>query len=419
MTQLYFPQVAVLGPFETSVGVINNANSAVILTFSVFKSDGSLYGTENLQNNPVTRNLTSGEMLVGDLVSLFGFSGEDLLDGWLQVESSSPAMIGFLTYGTPSTGSAATVTPSRLGQDRAIFSHLETGQGFFTGLAVLNPGQLAANVQTVVLTKTGEIVGNSSTVLQPGQRFSQLVDQLVPEAQGQSGGLIFLKSDVPVYASSLFGSNDGQVLANIPPQLAPAGYDPGVTPLEITPALAVVQPNQTWNFQVVGDGENAIWRVNGFEGGTATQGEIAMDGTYMAPVQVPSPRVVTVSAEVDNQTAAASMDVLEKETLLTSSLIVQSVVYLSSLEKLYTAELEVIGSFGEGPNPADQRPTQTVTNSEIFEVTPGGVKTSLASFVEISQMISYTATNGKDFLLLADKFFDVVWLLNPTTGDSF
>jgi internalin A len=424
LTQLYFPQVAVLGPFGTSVGVINNASSAVILTFSVFQPDGSLYDTQNLLNNPVTRNLTSGEILVEDLVSLFGFSGENLLDGWLQVESSSPAVTGFLTYGTPSTGSAATVTPSRLGQNRAIFSHLETSQGFFTGLAVLNPGQLAANVQTVVLTKTGELVGNSSTVLQPGQRFSQLIDQLVPEAQGQSGGLIFLKSDVPVYASSLFGSNDGQVLANIPPQLAPVGFDPGGTPLEITPALAVVQPNQTWNFQVVGEVENAIWKVNGFEGGTATLGEISMDGTYMAPVQVPSPRVVTVSAEVDNQTAAASVDVLEKETLLTSSLIVQSVVYLSSLEKLYTAELEIISFSGEGPQPADQRPTQTFIDSTIFEVAPGGVKTSLGFFGEISQMISYTATNGKEFLLLTEKdsgsFNDGrVYRLDPTTGDRF
>ena len=319
LTQLYFPQMAVLGEFETSVGVINNSTQAVILTFSVFKPDGSLYGTENLQNNPVTRSLNPGEILVEDLVPLFGFSGEDRLDGWLQVESSSPAMTGFLTYGIPSTGLAATVTPSRLGQRRAIFSHIETSQGFFTGLAVLNPGQLAANVQTVVLTKTGEVVGNSSTVLQPGQRFSELIDQLVPEAQGQSGGLIFLKSDVPVYASSLFGSNDGQVLANIPPQLAPTGFNPGVTPLEITPALAVVQPNQTQSFQVVGDPMNTIWKVNGFEGGTATHGAIAMDGTYTAPSQVPLPRVVTISAEVDNQTVAASVDILEKETLLTVS----------------------------------------------------------------------------------------------------
>ena len=146
LTQLYFPQMAVLGPFQTSVGVINNANQAVILTFSVFKPDGTLYDTQNLQDNPVTRSVNPGEILVEEMVSLFGFMGEDLLDGWLQVESSSPAVTGFLTYGTPSTGSAATVTPSRLGQDRAIFSHIETSQGFFTGLAILNPGQLAATV---------------------------------------------------------------------------------------------------------------------------------------------------------------------------------------------------------------------------------------------------------------------------------
>ena len=417
LTQLYFPQMAVLGPFDTSVGVINNSNQAVILTFNVFQPDGTLYGTEDLQNNPVTRNLAPGEILVEELVSLFGFSGEALLDGWLQVESSSPAVTGFLTYGTPSTGSAATVTPNRLGQDRALFSHLETSQGFFTGLAILNPGQLAATVQTVVLTKMGEVVGTSNSVLQPGQRISQLITQLIPETEGQSGGLIFLKSDVPVYASSLFGSNDGQVLANIPPQLAPEGFDPGVTPLEITPALAVVQPDQTQSFQVVGDGERAIWRVNGFEGGTASQGAIATDGTYTAPSEVPLPRVVTVSAEVANQAAAASVDILEKETLLTSLTVIQSVVYLGSLEKLYTAELTMLSSTGEGPKPANQSPTQDNVDSEVFEVVPGPVKTSLADFTgeEISKMISYTAANGQELLLLAANTSGKVIRLDPIT----
>ena len=417
LTQLYFPQMAVLGPFQTSVGMINNSNQAVILTLSVFQPDGTLYDTENLQNNPVARNLDPGEILVEEMVSLFGFMGEDLLDGWLQVESSSPAVTGFLTYGTPSTGSAATVTPSRLGQDRAIFSDIETSQGFFTGLAILNPGQLAATVQTVVLTKTGQVVGNSSTVLQPEQRISRLINQLVPEAQGQSGGLIFLKSDVPVYASSLFGSNDGLVLANIPPQVAPEGYDPGVTPLVITPPLAVVQPDQMRSFQVVGNPENITWKVNGFDGGTLTQGTIALDGTYTAPSEVPLPRVVTVSAEVDNQTAAASVDVLEKETLLTSLSIVQSVVYLGSLQQFYTAELTVLGSSGEGSQPAGQRPAQASVDSEIFEVAPGPVKTSLASFSddEISKMIAYTATNGQEFLLLAAKTSGKVIRLDPAT----
>ena len=270
----------------------------------------------------------------------------------------------------------------------------------------------------MVLTKTGQVVGNSSTVLQPGQRISQLINQLVPEAQGQSGGLIFLKSDVLVYASSLFGSNDGLVLANIPPQVAPDSYDPGVTPLEITPVLAVVQPDQIQSFQVVGDGENAVWKVNGFAGGTPTQGTIAMDGTYTAPSEVLLPRVVTVSAEVDNQTAAASVDVLEKETLLTSLSIVQSVVYLGSLQQLYTAELTVLGSSEAGSQPADQRPAQDSFDSEIFEVAPGPVKTSLASFSgdEISKMISYTANNGQEFLLLAAKTSGKVIRLDPATG---
>ena len=120
---------------------------------------------------------------------------------------------------------------------------------------------------------------------------------------------------------------------------------------------------------------------------------------------------------MDNQTAAASVDVLEKETLLTSLSIIQSVVYLGSLQQLYTAELTVLGSSGEGSQPAGQRPAQASVDSEIFEVAPGPVKTSLASFSddEISKMIAYTATNGQEFLLLAAKTSGKVIRLDPAT----
>ena len=143
-------------------------------------------------------------------------------------------------------------------------------------------------------------------------------------------------------------------------------------------------------------------------------------GPTTAPSQVPLPRVVTVSAEVDNQTAAASVDILEKETLLTSLSIVQSVVYLGSLQQLYTAELTVLGSSGEGPQPTDQRPAQDSFDSEIFAVAPGPVKTSLADFSgeEISKMIAYTSSNGQEFLLLAAKTSGKVIRLDPTTQQN-
>ena len=109
------------------------------------------------------------------------------------------------------------------------------------------------------------------------------------------------------------------------------------------------------------------------------------------------------------------MDILEKESLLTSTSIVQSVVFLGSQQKLYTAELTVLGSSGEGPQPAAQTPAQGSFDSEIFEVEVGSVKTTLADFSneEISKMISFEASSGKEFLLVAAKTSGRIIRLDP------
>ena len=423
LTHLYFPQMLELGGVQTSVGVVNNSDQAVILTFTAFKKDGTLFGTEDLKNNAVTEALNPGAILVRDLKTLFGFSGSEIRDGWLQVESSSPAVTGYLTYELPDSGAAATVTPNQAGQTRGIFSHIATIEGLFTGVAVLNPGQLVANVRIVAVKKDGTVLGSTSVLLQPGQRISELLGEdppgLIPEAAGQGDGYVFISSDLPVYLTSLFG--DLNVFSNIPPQQSPEGFDPaaGIPILEINPSLAIVQPSGLKAFQVEGVMGSAVWSVNGDPGGNSTVGTIDDQGNYTAPAQVPeeSP-TVTVSATVDNQTAGASLDILDKQALFSSVSIVQSVVYLGSLQNLYTAELTILSGSGSGAEPAQTDPAQDVVDSEIFTVPAGLVKSTLANFPneEIAKMISFEASNEEEFLLLAAKTTGRVLRLDPTNG---
>ncbi|MDA2932822.1 hypothetical protein MYX82_00610 [Acidobacteria bacterium AH-259-D05] len=116
---------------------------------------------------------------------LFGFLGEETREGWLQVEATSESVNGFIRYGIPDTGSLASATGSAQGLKRAIFSHIATANGFFTGVAILNSGQLATNVRVLAITPLGEVQGSFNTVLQPGERLSKTIDQLIPEAAGQ------------------------------------------------------------------------------------------------------------------------------------------------------------------------------------------------------------------------------------------
>ena len=182
-----------------------------------------------------------------------------------------------------------------------------------------------------------------------------------------------------------------------------------------------MQPNGVKPFQVVGEGQGAIWSVNSTPGGDSTVGTIDDQGTYTAPAQVPEEsRTVSVSATVGSQTAGASLDILDKEALFTSVSIVQSVVYLGSLQNLYTAELSILSGSGSGSQPAAVDPAQGSTDSEIFTVPSGFAKQTLAQFPneEISKMISFTASDDNEYLLLAAKTSGKIIRLDPSNGST-
>ncbi|MFQ5739796.1 MAG: DUF5719 family protein [Acidobacteriota bacterium] len=242
LNTIFFPQLAVLTPFETQLVLGNYGAENAILTLSAHQPDGTLYGGDRLRSNPVTRVLEGGQALREDVVEMFGFFGDETLEGWIDVQSTSQTINGSLSYANSSSGSLAAVTTLAKGSTEAVFSHLATSLGFFTGVAILNPGSLAANVRLVALLPDGTILGSFATTIQPRHRLSRLISDLIGEAADQGGGWVFVRSDVPVYLTSLFGTLDGKVLANIPPQSVPSSFQPDLDlpRLTVDPPLVVV-----------------------------------------------------------------------------------------------------------------------------------------------------------------------------------
>ena len=65
---------------------------------------------------------------------------------------------------------------------------------------------------------------------------------------------IWVKSDVPIYLTSIFGSLASGVFANIPPQQAPTLFEPDSDSEEIRlkPPLAILEPGSLQSFEVEG-----------------------------------------------------------------------------------------------------------------------------------------------------------------------
>jgi len=420
LTSLYFLQLSVLGPNKTQLGVVNYSDVPVILTISAYKPDGSLYDAAYLKNNPVTRTLVVGGSLREDVASMFGFSGTQSLDGWLLVRSTSDAINGYITCANASTGAAAAVASSAQGPTRAIFSHIAAASPFSTGLSLLNSGTLASNVRVLALKPTGEILGTFDTVLQPNQRFNKSVGtaDLLPEAAGQTGGFLWVKSDLPIYMSCLIGSDKSS--ANIPPQDTPDSYNPdtGVPALKLKPSLAIVPPGTSQRFQIEGSISNPVWKVNGVAGGSASTGTVSTSGVFTAPRSVPARQVVTITAESTKQAAGASADVLDKQPYSSDLKVLQSVAYLDLLGKTYAAELSALASpmidQQSGPSAA------AGASSQILELSPLGIKVQIAVYnnENIIKIIAFKASNGRQYLLLAAQTTGRIIRLDPTTKQS-
>ena len=425
---LYFPQLVVRGPWKMEVNVVNYSLEPVSLVFSASQPNGDLYGTGTLQQNPVRRDLDPFFAFVENVEDLFGFTGAGPFEGSLRVEAypqgTAPlgvnggggepvaAINGSVRYGVVATGSEAAVAALPAAQERAVFSHLATVEGFFTGFAAYNSSSAASNLRIMAFTEGGIELGLFDTVLGPGQRIAELITNIIPGAAGQNGGYVWAESSQPLHFSSLFGSSNSTLLANVPPQPVPDGFlpDAGKPDFQIDPSFALVNLGGGSSFETLGgSGAQTGWTINGLPGGSASVGEIDEVENYDAPADFPEPAgPLTVVAEEDDLVAAATIDLLERGNFnldpIPGSL--TSLAYVGPQDALYGV------TFVQQLSPAGPAMVSSVSRIEESSLAP------LAEFPdeEIVDMLALESSVGESFLLLLGQASGSILRVDLETG---
>ncbi len=346
---LYFPQLAEGGGWTTGIGVANlNFAARTLVNITAYDPDGNIY-VDPAVTNPVTREIPAGGFLRAGFTSLFPFSDTSYKQGWIKVEADTPAINGFVEYGS---GNNRALVIAQLNSYRlSMFSHQAQAAPYFTGLAVLNPGSMVANVEVYSLDKVGKTWGRTQTVLKPGQRISQLLFQLVPGSTDKTGGSVFVRSDRPVIATELFARNDLTALANVPPQRVLGTFEPsGPARISPVPALAVVESGKTVQFTSPGS-PDVQWTVNG-SSGNSTVGTISASGLYTAPKVAPVRRNLTIQATSGNSAGGSSLDIVQREKITGGLTVVSAVAYLDSLRRYFVAEQQILSGLSGGRDAA-------------------------------------------------------------------
>ena len=426
---LYFPQLVVRGPWKMEVNVVNYSLEPVSLVFSASQPGGDLYGIGTVQQNPVRRDLDPFFAFVENVEDLFGFTGAGPFEGSLRVEAypqgTAPlgvnggggepiaAINGSVRYGVVATGSEAAVAALPAARKRAVFSHLATVEGFFTGFAAYNSSSAASNLRVMAFTEAGVELGLFDTVLGPGQRIAELLTNIMPGAAGQNGGYVWAEGSQPLHFSSLFGSSNSILLANVPPQPVPDGFlpDAGKPDFQVDPAAALVNLGGESSFGTQGgSGAETEWTINGEPGGSAALGEIDEAGDYGAPGDFPEPAgPLTLVAEEDGLIAAATIDLLEPGNFNPEPIpgIVRDLAYVASMDALFGVLLASGG----------QAPAGGMSTYSVIEIEES-LQTTLVDFGEerIVDILAFESSVGEAFLLVLSQSGGRILRVDPETG---
>jgi len=222
---LYFAQMADGGGYVTSIVLVNPGTADLNATLETLKSDGSPL-TVTL-NGATGTSFTQTIKARGSLFLMTSGKGEQTSTGWVRVRGTEP-LGGSLVYSYFSGGKAiseAGLDPS-LPVTQFCFT-VDTRQGNFSGLAVVNPNSTPLEIRYVLYDVEGNLKAEASQQLGSMQHAAKLIGEIFPTANLNdfTGTVTAISSGGMILATTLRFDSEVSRFASIPVviglQLAP------------------------------------------------------------------------------------------------------------------------------------------------------------------------------------------------------
>jgi len=135
------------------------------------------------------------------------------------VRSDGVRLAGSVVFGDPERSRFASALPlvGEL-QREMVFSQLVSNETYFTGLALLNPGDEEVAVQIRLYDELGAVIASKEERIAGRRRVSRLLTEYFPQLVGQnrSLGYIRVSADRGVASFALFGTQDLSALSAVP-----------------------------------------------------------------------------------------------------------------------------------------------------------------------------------------------------------
>ena len=197
-TALVFPD-AVVGDVYSSTLTLANVTP---VPHNVSISFGATSVTTRIEANgtlriPMPRSAAMAGAVRVDTGSLFG--------------SDAPSLIGVLDI---DNGADPVTMGARPAATDFLFPQVANGDGLFTGLA-LAAGDTPAMITIEVYGANGGAPQSATVTLDANQQLARLLSEFVSGVSSQLGGYIHIRSDQPIWAWEIYGSD--RIMASGPP----------------------------------------------------------------------------------------------------------------------------------------------------------------------------------------------------------
>jgi hypothetical protein len=201
------PHVEWNGVFTTNLLIVNTTSTVQDVRFRLHNTDGSAAAPNTI-------------LIVNPNASAFHplpiTPGLPRDAGWLEAENPGGGLLIFALAVDPVTGATATSPLQVASGETASMPFYVENAGYYTGLALANPGNVAATVTLTAIDTSGAVLGARELTLQPGHSQTQIVAQWIPQLPAESTGQIRITTSAPIALLAYFGTDDGASLAAIP-----------------------------------------------------------------------------------------------------------------------------------------------------------------------------------------------------------
>jgi hypothetical protein len=215
---IYSPQYAVGGPWRTTLSVVNFGNTPANLVLKLIDDNGASLGTRAVSL------AAKGKFQAAAQDFFVAPSPDSITQGYVEITSDTANIGGAVVFGDPGRNRFSSALPlvSKLITD-SVFSQLASDSEYFTGLAVLNPGDVDASFVLDVFNKEGSMLASKTVQIAARSRISLLLTQYFPSLPSVRSGYFRITSSRGLLSFALFGTNSLSALSAVPPQMVPSG----------------------------------------------------------------------------------------------------------------------------------------------------------------------------------------------------